>query len=496
MIEKCGHYIYKENEKFGHGNYGEVYLARNVLETEEEQKKLYVIKFPFWEIINIKKKLAFNNEIEMLSILSGLPNNTHTSIIYDYQKIDEIEKENEKKEENKNEIKEENKEKKIIKPYYVMDYFSKGILYDYVVSRRLTPRHKKYIFKKIIQAYKFLHDNNICHLDVKLENIMFDKNFSPIIIDFGFSRKTKDNDGNLILIKTTEGSEPYATPEIWKKEGFSGEKGDIFGLGAVLFNLVTLDKGFENSSSSDTKYKLIIKKDYMKYWEEVNIPGLDDDFKDLYQKMVAFEQDKRPTCSEILTHHWFNEVNNLTQAEEEEIKKQLEEIYSFIKQGEEIYSLIDNKIQEENLITRAGETEKDEIFINKNLEPKKISKDSLILNQIIKIKGNFCEADFMNSLYRRMKYKFGNNSFFTASKNSLNMEVIFENEEDEEEKEESEEKKEKVRVGDCKMEIELFMYEKGNYLLEFRRTGGNYPDYYQQFLEIQKIITQEMNNKK
>ena len=46
------------------------------------------------------------------------------------------------------------------------------------------------------------------------------------------------------------------------------------------------------------------------------------------------------------------------------------------------------------------------------------------------------------------------------------------------------------------MEIELFMYEKGNYLLEFRRTGGKYPDYYQQFLEIKKIINQEMNNKK
>ena len=174
----------------------------------------------------------------------------------------------------------------------------------------------------------------------------------------------------------------------------------------------------------------------------------------------------------------------------------MEEIYSYIKQGEETYSLIDNKIQEENLITKAGETEKDEIFINKNLEPKKISKDSLILNQIIKINGNFCEADFMNSLYRRIRHKFENNIFFEASKNSLNMEVIFENEEDEEEKEESEEKKEKVRFGDCKMEIELFMYEKGNYLLEFRRTGGNYPDYYQHFLEIQKIITQEMNNKK
>ena len=75
-----------------------------------------------------------------------------------------------------------------------------------------------------------------------------------------------------------------------------------------------------------------------------------------------------------------------------------------------------------------------------------------------------------------------------------------EKEEKEEEKEEEikelEIKEEKEHFEDCKMEIELYEYEKGKYLLEFMRTGGQYSDYYQHFLEIKKIITKKDINEK
>ena len=117
----------------------------------------------------------------------------------------------------------------------------------------------------------------------------------------------------------------------------------------------------------------------------------------------------------------------------------------------------------------------------------------------------------MNFLYREIKHKFENHSYFKASKDRLNMEIAFEYEEneeeekeeekeekEEEEKEEKEEEKEeeikeleikeeKEHFEDCKMEIELYEYEKGKYLLEFMGTGGQYSDYYQHFLEIKKI---------
>ena len=123
----------------------------------------------------------------------------------------------------------------------------------------------------------------------------------------------------------------------------------------------------------------------------------------------------------------------------------------------------------------------------------------------------------MNSLYRDIKHKFEKHSYPKASKDRLNLEVAFEYEENEEEEkeEEKEEKEEEEKVeekeleikeleveeekehfADCKMEIELYEYEKGKYLLEFMRTGGHYSDYYQHFLEIKKIITKKFINEK
>ena len=107
----------------------------------------------------------------------------------------------------------------------------------------------------------------------------------------------------------------------------------------------------------------------------------------------------------------------------------------------------------------------------------------------------------MKSLYHKINYKFINHCYLKAYENSLKMEVDFEYEDSEEKKEEEkeekekEEKKAKKHFGDCKMKIELFKYEKGKYLLEFLRTGGTFPDYYQHFLEIKKLISKNFNKK-
>ena len=236
-------------------------------------------------------------------------------------------------------------------PYLVMDYFSKGLLFDYITSGKLIEKHKKFIFKKIIEAYKFLCDHNICHLNLKPDNIILDKNFLPIIIDFFYFKKTQDENGNLILLSTDViAGDYYSAPEIWKGINFIGEKVDIFSLGAILFSLVTVRKGFDFSRTNDQHYKLIMKKDYNKYWIAINIHNLSNDFKDLYLKMIAYNPDERPSFNEILKHPWFDEVSNLSQEEEEQIKKELEEIYNIMVNKKEIS--IDKKVREEDLITR------------------------------------------------------------------------------------------------------------------------------------------------
>ena len=149
MSSKIGKYTIEYDEKFGSGGFGQIFLAKDG-EEGEDKKHLYVIKIPLEDKMTGEDKKVFNNEIDILNILSKIPKNKYTSIIYDSQKFDAGEG----------------------LPFYVMDFFSKGLLFDYVASGSMNERLAKFIFRKVILGFQFLHSNGICHLDIKAENII------------------------------------------------------------------------------------------------------------------------------------------------------------------------------------------------------------------------------------------------------------------------------------------------------------------------------------
>ena len=191
---------------------------------------------------------------------------------------------------------------------------------------------------------------------------------------------------------------------------------------------------------------------------------------------------------------FLKDMKELTPKEEDQIKNELENLFNedIIYSTEERYEENENTINNELLKARAGENEENGIFKNKDLEPKKISKERLLLNQAIIITRNISEVDFMNSLCSVIDHKFKNHCYLKESIDSLKIEAIFTYDESEEE---AKEEKEKEHFGDFKMKIELFKYKEGKYLLEFLRTAGKFPDYYQRFLEIKKLISNNFNKK-
>jgi serine/threonine protein kinase len=182
------------------------------------------------------------------------------------------------------------------------------------------------MFKKILLAIKFCHNRKLCHLDIKPENIMLDKNFAPIIIDFGFAQKCKDEKDQIIRLKIKLGTEDYACPEMWDDDPdstYNGIKADIFSLGVVLFNLVTGKPAFENNAKeTDSLYGLILKDNdgtFKDYWDEmknrVKVP-LSNNFKKLYMQMIAHKPENRlESFDDILNSDWMTELDNLSSEE-------------------------------------------------------------------------------------------------------------------------------------------------------------------------------------
>ena len=67
----------------------------------------------------------------------------------------------------------ENKEKMVL----VMEIAAGGELYDFLSEKKcLEENEARRIFRQISTAVYYCHKHNICHRDLKLENILLDEN--------------------------------------------------------------------------------------------------------------------------------------------------------------------------------------------------------------------------------------------------------------------------------------------------------------------------------
>ena len=202
--------------------------------------------------------------------------------------------------------------------FQIVEYAENGELKDYILgtSTRLPEKISAKIFSQIVQTVKYLHMNNISHCDIKPENILLDKNYSPKLNDFGFSQTFKGEEGDCTLHQFA-GSNIYCGPETRKAyiSGFDGVKNDIFSLGVLLFVITIGSFPFERASYSDEKYKFIIKKNYKRYWEYFNYIELSEEFKDLINNLICITPSQRINLDEILEHPWIKKYTGINEGD-------------------------------------------------------------------------------------------------------------------------------------------------------------------------------------
>ena len=208
--------------------------------------------------------------------------------------------------------------------FEIIEYAQNGELKDYILgtSTRLPEKISSKIFSKIVKALQYIHENNIAHCDIKPENILLDKNFSPKLSDFGFSQTFKGNEGDYILHQFN-GTDIYCAPETRKAyiTGFNGVKHDIFSLGVLLFVITIGSFPFDRASYSDEKYRFIVKKNYKRYWEYFNFVDISEEFKDLINKLICVTPAQRLGLNEILEHPWVRKYNRNNCENEMDIDK-------------------------------------------------------------------------------------------------------------------------------------------------------------------------------
>jgi len=180
----------------------------------------------------------------------------------------------------------------------VMEYAGGGDLLQYVKKRkRLSEEEARRIFKQIVYGLAHCHCRSVLHRDIKLDNILLDKEGDIKICDFGVSRVIKKSQ------RITEqcGTPAYIAPEIISDKGYSGFGADVWSLGILLYAMVCGTVPFKGQNMKELHAS--ISSGGFSFPSQVE-PLLTPAVKDLICRMLTISPRERISIPEILSHPW------------------------------------------------------------------------------------------------------------------------------------------------------------------------------------------------
>jgi serine/threonine protein kinase/WD40 repeat protein len=137
-------------------------------------------------------------------------------------------------------------------PYLTMAYVDGRTLADVVRDGPpLPPREAAALVRRLALALEFAHRQGVLHRDLKPANVLLNADGEPAITDFGLARRMNRPDERLTPSGAVLGTPAYMSLE--QVQGRSDEIGpaaDVYGLGAILYELVTGHPPFRGTMAS------------------------------------------------------------------------------------------------------------------------------------------------------------------------------------------------------------------------------------------------------
>ncbi|MBI2925058.1 MAG: protein kinase [Verrucomicrobia bacterium] len=132
--------------------------------------------------------------------------------------------------------------------YFSMDYVEGQNLSQFVGNRPLPAQKTARYVKLIAEAIHYAHQQGILHRDLKPSNVLIDAHDQPRITDFGLAKRL-DGESSLTGTGQMLGSPNFMPPEqASAQRGKVGRHSDVYGLGAILYHLLTARPPFQAES--------------------------------------------------------------------------------------------------------------------------------------------------------------------------------------------------------------------------------------------------------
>ncbi|KAF5861896.1 hypothetical protein ETB97_012367 [Aspergillus alliaceus] len=224
----------------------------------------------------------------------------------------------------------------------IMEYASGGELFDHILNNRyLKDNAARRLFAQLVSGVGYLHKKGIVHRDLKLENLLLDRNRNIIITDFGFAntfdpvdelgeeieynltnkefvkrmRLDRPNAKGLRrgdLMQTSCGSPCYAAPELVVSDSlYTGRKVDVWSCGVILYAMLAGYLPFDDDPANpdgdniNLLYKYIVTTPLT--FPEYVTPHA----RDLLRRILVPDPRKRADLFEVARHSWLSEYSHI-----------------------------------------------------------------------------------------------------------------------------------------------------------------------------------------
>ena len=188
--------------------------------------------------------------------------------------------------------------------YFSMNFVEGGQLDQVVRDTPMSPRQAAKLIAKVARTVHYAHEHGILHRDIKPGNVLLDKHGEPHLTDFGLARLVETES------TVTRTLEVLGTPSYMAPEQAIGETRkltsatDVYGLGAVLYQLLTGQPPFAGGTTYET-IRLLLDKEPRP--PRLLNPKIDRDLSTICLKCLEKDPQRRYSSALALAEdleHW------------------------------------------------------------------------------------------------------------------------------------------------------------------------------------------------
>ena len=143
------------------------------------------------------------------------------------------------------------------RPWLTMQLASGGTLAEGVSSFQGEWKKAAALVISLCEAIQYAHERGILHRDLKPANILFDDEGNGYVADFGLA-KWADDDSSVTRSSAMLGSPAYLAPEAARGGSkLSTTVSDVYGLGAILYELLVGKKPYEGNQPAEVLTQIL-----------------------------------------------------------------------------------------------------------------------------------------------------------------------------------------------------------------------------------------------